>query len=102
MNLFHANQSIFLSPSINLSSVTSSLYKSFHSSTVDHKFKRKIQKFLASDIKPHLFPDTTLNNLSYKASLQRIIISPAQIRTILNRLSNTHFLLSATFIKVSH
>ena len=73
---------------------------SFLDPSVPSVFEKKIQKHLSFDIKAFLFPESSLNDLSFKASKQKILLSTEDISSIIKSLSKLPFILSVTFHKI--
>ena len=100
VNLHFFSLGIVNNNTLDLSSVIKTVKSDFFSTSSPFYHSPKIQKLLTPPIKNHLFPDNCLDTLSYKASLQKNLISPKEINSILKSLARQPFIISATFHKV--
>ena len=100
VNLNFAFKGLVNHCSLNLSNVIKSVRHDFFSPASPVFHTPKVQKLLTAPIKTFLFPDNSLSSLSYKASLQKILISESQINDVLKSFSRQPFIISATFHKI--
>ena len=100
VNLHHAHNALVCNNTLDLFAPTLPVRRLFFDEQAPAKNKKKVQKLLSSHIKPHLYSDDALSELSRKSEKHRIFITPLEIKKALDSMTHLPFVVPSTFIKV--
>ena len=84
----------------NIASTLKFVFQRFSDPICEVVHRHSLQKAITCAIKPILIPNTVLVNLSFKASKQKVVASPKQLKDFLHKLASFPLVISVSYIRV--
>ena len=84
----------------NIASTLKFVFQRFSDPMCEAVHRHSLQKAITCAIKPILIPNTVLVNLSFKASKQKVVASPKQLKDFLHKLASFPLVISVSYIRV--